>query len=142
MEDLDSDSRMKRVSWLTEMQQEARYYRRLHWLGSNLVSRPLINNNTPLYQFYHLAFVTALLLLSTTASITMATGNKAPRYGVDVSRSKEVPWFKSELGSSLTPAGRALLETYSGIPASEVEAHIYKNVSRSLTVSVSATAPH
>lgn len=45
-----------------------------------------------------------------------------------MSRSKDLPWYQSKLGSSLTPAGRALLETYSGIPSSEVEAHIYKNV--------------
>ena len=49
--------------------------------------------------------------------------------GANVSRSKNVPYFQSEIGSSLTPAGRQLFETYSRLPASEVEAHIYKIVS-------------
>lgn len=62
----------------------------------------------------------------------MATQNKTPRLGDNVSRSRNVPWFYSKLGSSLTPAGRELLQTYSGIPASEVEAHIYKSVSSHL----------
>ncbi|MCJ1347442.1 hypothetical protein MMC31_005667, partial [Peltigera leucophlebia] len=39
------------------------------------------------------------------------------------------PWFQSKIGYNLTPAGRQLLEEYSGISASEVEAHIYKIVS-------------
>lgn len=65
----------------------------------------------------------------------MTTQNKAPRFGDNFSRSKNVPWFQSKLGSNLTPAGRALFQTYSGIPATEVEAHIYKNVSSLLPFS-------
>ena len=60
---------------------------------------------------------------------TVATKNKAPSFGDNFSRAKNVPWFQSKLDASLTPAGRALFETYSGIPAAEVEAHIFKNVS-------------
>ena len=70
----------------------------------------------------------------------MEAESRTFRIADDVSRSKDVPWFQSTLGSSLTPAGRSLLETYSGIPASEVEAHIYKTVripSRSLHLSYS-----
>lgn len=59
---------------------------------------------------------------------TMAAQSKTFRIAENVSRSKDVPWFQSKIGSSLTPAGRSLLEAYSGIPASEVEAHIYKTV--------------
>lgn len=58
----------------------------------------------------------------------MAAQSKTFRIAENVSRFKDVPWFQSKLGSSLTPAGRSLLEVYSGIPASEVEAHIYKTV--------------
>ena len=58
----------------------------------------------------------------------MVAQPKTFRIADHVSRSRNVPWFHSKLGSSLTPAGRSLLETYSGIPASEVEAHIYKTV--------------
>lgn len=46
-----------------------------------------------------------------------------------VSRSKDVPWFQSKIGSSLTLTGRRLLEQYSGIAPSDVEAHIYRIVS-------------
>ncbi|KAK0506889.1 hypothetical protein JMJ35_010589 [Cladonia borealis] len=55
----------------------------------------------------------------------MAAQSKPFRIADDVSRSRNIPWFQSKIGSSLTPAGRSLLEIYSGIPASEVEAHIY-----------------
>lgn len=48
-----------------------------------------------------------------------------PKLGDDISRTKNVPWFQSTIGSSLTTAGRQLLETYGGIPSSEVEQHIY-----------------
>ncbi|KAM0796363.1 hypothetical protein BDR22DRAFT_900139 [Usnea florida] len=41
-------------------------------------------------------------------------------------RSKHLPWFQSNIGSSLTPAGRHLLEEYSGIPSAEVVSHIHK----------------
>ena len=51
------------------------------------------------------------------------------KQGANVSRTKGVPYFHSKIGSSLTPAGRQLFETYSRVPASEVEAHIYKIVS-------------
>ena len=59
----------------------------------------------------------------------MAAQSKPFRIADDVSRSRNIPWFQSKIGSSLTPAGRSLLEIYSGIPASEVEAHIYNTVS-------------
>lgn len=45
-----------------------------------------------------------------------------------VSRLKNLPWFYSEIGPSLTPAGRELLEVYSHIEPSKVEEHIYKIV--------------
>lgn len=51
------------------------------------------------------------------------------KLGANVSRSKAVPYFHSQIGSSLTPAGRQLLENYSRLPESELEAHIYKIVS-------------
>ena len=44
-------------------------------------------------------------------------------------RSKNLPWFQANIGSSLTPEGRQLLEEYSGIPPEEVVAHIYNTVS-------------
>ncbi|KAL8718594.1 MAG: hypothetical protein Q9225_004279 [Loekoesia sp. 1 TL-2023] len=44
----------------------------------------------------------------------------------NIPRSKDVPWFQSKIGSSLTPAGRRLLEEYSGIASHDVETHIYK----------------
>ena len=59
----------------------------------------------------------------------MSTQKGSTIQGANVSRSKNVPYFHSEIGSSLTPAGRQLFETYSRLPASEVEAHIYKIVS-------------
>ncbi|KAL8700524.1 MAG: hypothetical protein Q9201_005399 [Fulgogasparrea decipioides] len=69
----------------------------------------------------------------------MADQKEVSRQGYNVSRSKNVPWFQSKIGSSLTSASRELLETYSGILASEVEDHIYKNVSaRSLIEFASA----
>ena len=45
-----------------------------------------------------------------------------------VSRSKNVPWFQPKIGSSLTPAGRQLLETYSGVDPSDIENHLHKIV--------------
>ncbi|KAL6714990.1 hypothetical protein ACLMJK_007250 [Lecanora helva] len=42
-------------------------------------------------------------------------------------RSKDLPWFQHKIGSSLTPAGRKLLEGYSGIAPEDVETHIYRN---------------
>ena len=59
-------------------------------------------------------------MASNSLAISVATSN---------SRSKSVPWFHSKIGSSLTPAGRQLLEQYSGIKPSEVESHVYKIVS-------------
>ena len=59
----------------------------------------------------------------------MSTQKGPTKQGANVSRSKSVPYFHSEIGSSLTPAGRQLFETYCRLPASEVEAHIYKIVS-------------
>ncbi|KAI4260712.1 MAG: hypothetical protein L6R42_003916, partial [Xanthoria sp. 1 TBL-2021] len=65
--------------------------------------------------------------MATTQAAQESTVDKvAPRLGQNVSRTKDVPWYQYKVGSSLTPAGRQLLETYSGIPASEVEEHIYK----------------
>jgi len=40
-------------------------------------------------------------------------------------RSKDLPWFQSKIGSSLTAAGRQLLQDYSGIAPDDVETHIY-----------------
>ena len=59
----------------------------------------------------------------------MSNQNDPTRLGANVSRTKDVPYYHSKIGSSLTPAGRQLFETYSRVPASEVEAHIYKIVS-------------
>lgn len=57
------------------------------------------------------------------------TGYSPANLGADISLSKNPPWFQSKIGYNLTPAGRQLLEEYSGISASEVEAHIYRIVS-------------
>ncbi|KAI4217984.1 MAG: hypothetical protein L6R36_009179, partial [Xanthoria steineri] len=65
-------------------------------------------------------------MATTQAAQASTVATDTPRLGQNVSRTKEVPWYQPKLGSSLTPAGRQLLETYSGIPASEVEDHIYK----------------
>ena len=43
-------------------------------------------------------------------------------------REKDVPWYNPNLGDKLSAPARELLENYSGIPAGEVEAHIYKIV--------------
>ena len=59
----------------------------------------------------------------------MSTQKDTTIRGVNVSRSKDVPYFQSKIGSSLTPAGRQLFETYSRLPVSEVDTHIYKIVS-------------
>ena len=58
----------------------------------------------------------------------MASTGTATSAVAAVSRSKKLPWFQSKIGSSLTPAGRQLLEEYSGIETSEVENHVYKIV--------------
>lgn len=60
------------------------------------------------------------------ASTEVATKVEA---AANVSRSKNVPWFQAKIGSSLTLAGRQLLEEYSHIDPSEVETHLYKIVS-------------
>lgn len=57
--------------------------------------------------------------------------SKAPtavELAAQISRSKNLPWFQSKIGSSLTLAGRQLLEEYSHIDPSEIESHIYKIV--------------
>jgi len=59
----------------------------------------------------------------------MSNQKDVTKQGAKVSRSKDVPWFQARIGSSLTPAGRQLFEDYGGLPASEVEDHIYKIVS-------------
>lgn len=61
----------------------------------------------------------------------MASTGPATSPVADVTRSKELPWFRSTIGSSLTPAGRQLLEEYSGIEPSEMENHLYKIVGAS-----------
>ena len=58
----------------------------------------------------------------------MATNGPATSAVAAVSRSKSLPWYHSKIGTSLTPAGRQLLEQYSGIEPSEVESHVYKIV--------------
>lgn len=58
----------------------------------------------------------------------MSTQQAIPKQFGNASRSKNVPYFQSEIESSLTPAGRELFETYSHIPPAEVEPHIYKIV--------------
>ena len=59
---------------------------------------------------------------------TLSNQKDFTKQGANVSRTKDVPYFRSKINFSLTPAGRQLFETYSRIPASEVEAHIYKFV--------------
>ena len=44
------------------------------------------------------------------------------------SPSKDVPWFKPDIGE-INPPFRALMEEYSKIPAEEVKSHILKVVS-------------
>lgn len=68
-------------------------------------------------------------MATTEAAQASSIDTATPRLGQNISRTKAVPWYQPKVGSSLTPAGRQLLETYSGIPASEVEDHIYKIVS-------------
>ena len=58
----------------------------------------------------------------------MTSPSTTERRMAAVSRSKKVPWFQSEIGSSVTPAGRQLLESYSGIDPSDIENHLYKIV--------------
>jgi hypothetical protein len=41
---------------------------------------------------------------------------------------KAVPWYNPSLGYRLTRSTRELLETYSNIPADEVENHVHKIV--------------
>ncbi|KAI4236487.1 MAG: hypothetical protein LQ349_002514 [Xanthoria aureola] len=65
-------------------------------------------------------------MATTEADQASSIDTATPRLGQNISRTKAVPWYQPKVGSSLTPAGRQLLETYSGIPASEVEDHIYK----------------
>lgn len=55
----------------------------------------------------------------------MASTSLAESRSANISRSKNLPWFQSKIGSSLTPAGRELLEKYSGVDPSDVENHIY-----------------
>lgn len=56
-------------------------------------------------------------------------------------RSKDLPWFQSNIGSSLTPSGRQLLEGYGGIASEEVVPHIYKVVSAFLPPHSSNSVP-
>lgn len=58
----------------------------------------------------------------------MSNPKAAAELAARIPRSKNVPWFQSKIGSSLTPAGRQLLEEYSHIEPSKVEDHIYKIV--------------
>lgn len=85
------------------------------------------------------------LIMAATSFQESTVVKVAPRLGHEVSRTKDVPWYQSKVGSSLTPAGRQLLETYGGIPASEVEEHIYKiasHPSTSLTIITSSAQPN
>ncbi|KAF4634146.1 hypothetical protein G7Y89_g3962 [Cudoniella acicularis] len=41
-------------------------------------------------------------------------------------RAKDVPWYNPDIGNKLGDSARELLETYSKIPADEVEEHVYK----------------
>ena len=43
-------------------------------------------------------------------------------------REKDVPWYNPHLGKKLGDSVRELLETYSKIPAEDVEDHVYKIV--------------
>lgn len=43
-------------------------------------------------------------------------------------RSKDVPWYNSDMGNKLGVSARELLEKYSKIPADEVENHVYSVV--------------
>jgi hypothetical protein len=43
-------------------------------------------------------------------------------------RAKDVPWYKPDIGNKLGDSARQLLESYSGIPAEEVEEHVHKIV--------------
>lgn len=45
------------------------------------------------------------------------------------SRDKNVPWYIPSLDEKLIPSTRELFESYSKIPANEVENHVYKIVS-------------
>lgn len=48
--------------------------------------------------------------------------------GRTIAYSKDVHFFPPKIGSTLTPAGRQLLEQYGGIAPEDVEAHIYRIV--------------
>ena len=50
------------------------------------------------------------------------------KIAASISRSKEFPWYEESVGEKLTIGIRTLLEGYSGIPAKEVEDHVYKIV--------------
>jgi len=43
-------------------------------------------------------------------------------------RDKGVPWYNPDLGQKLGDSARELLESYSKIPAEDVEDHVYKIV--------------
>jgi hypothetical protein len=43
-------------------------------------------------------------------------------------REKDVPWYNPDIGDKLGSSARELLESYSKIPAGEVEDHVYKIV--------------
>src|ERR1700761_8860185 len=47
-------------------------------------------------------------------------------------RDKDVPWYNPSLDQKLAASTRELLETYSKIPADQVENHVYKIVLLSL----------
>ena len=53
-------------------------------------------------------------------------------------RSVSWPWYHHTLTTELTVDARTLLEQYSKIPASEVEKHIYRIVSRQLTTNIAS----
>ena len=43
-------------------------------------------------------------------------------------RDKDVPWYNPNLGQKLGDSARELLESYSKIPADDVEDHVYRIV--------------
>ena len=45
-----------------------------------------------------------------------------------ISRSKELPWYRPNIGSRLTPEVQRFFEVYSGIPSDEVAHQIYEVV--------------
>lgn len=60
-----------------------------------------------------------------TFKITMAQTDVPEALAKIDRRSKDVPWYSSDMGNKLGDSARELLEKYSKIPADEVESHVY-----------------